>query len=101
MPVINEATWNSLSPAEQADLQRTVTQQDTWESDQVAKDQSKDIAFLKAKGLKVYTPDIAAFRKPALKAFLCSPTYIEPLLKEAHGLLNYALKLSGATRPAC
>lgn len=101
MPVINEVTWSELSPAEQADLQKTVTQQDTWESNKVAQDQAYDVSFLKRKGLKVYTPNIEAFRKPALKAFLCDPTYIGPLLKQAHGLLNYALKVSGAVRPTC
>lgn len=101
MPVINEVTWNKLSPAEQADLQKTVTRQDTWESNKVASDQAYDIKFLKAHGLKVYTPNIESFRKPALKAFLCDPTYITPFLKEARGLLNYALKVSGATRPSC
>jgi tripartite ATP-independent transporter DctP family solute receptor len=101
MPVINEVTWNQMSPAEQADLQKTVTQQDAWESNQVQSQQQSDITFLRHHGLKVYSPNIASFRKPALKAFLCNPTYIQPLLKEAHGLLNYALKLSGAVRPAC
>ncbi len=101
MPVINEVTWNELSPAEQADLQKAVTEQDNWESNAVQSQQASDIAFLKKKGLKVYTPDIAAFRKPTLKAFLCNPTYIKPLRKEAYGLLNYALKLTGATRPSC
>lgn len=101
MPVINETTWNQMSPAEQADLQKAVTQQDAWESAKVSADQSKDIAFLKSKGLKVYSPNISAFRKPALKAFLCDPAYVKPILRQARGLLNYALKVSGATRPSC
>jgi TRAP-type C4-dicarboxylate transport system substrate-binding protein len=101
MPVINEATWNELSPVEQQDLQHTVAEQDTWESSTVEHDQNVDIAFLKQHGLKVYSPDIEAFRKPALKAFLCDPAYVKPILRQARGLLDYALKASGATMPTC
>ncbi len=101
MPVINEVTWNQLSPVEQQDLQHTVAEQDSWESNAVQKDQNIDIAFLKHHGLKVYSPNIEAFRKPALKAFLCDPEYVKPILRQARGLLSYALKASGATMPTC
>jgi len=98
MPTINEKSWNELSPIEQKDLVTAVTNQDTWASNQVAAQQAQDITFLKKQGLKVYSPDIAAFRAPVLKSFLCDPAYVSGLLP---GMLNYALKTTGAQQPAC
>ncbi len=98
MPTINEKSWNELSPAEQKDLVTAVTQQDTWASDQVAAQQAQDITFLKKHGLSVYSPDIAAFRAPVLKSFLCDPTYVSGLIP---GMLSYALKVTGGAMPAC
>ena len=98
MPTINNTAWNELSPVEQADLVKAVTQQDNWASQQVAAQQVSDIKFLKNHGLKVYSPDIAAFRAPALKSFLCDPAYGGSMLP---GMLPYVEKLTGATAPVC
>ncbi len=99
-PTISDTAWNEMSPAEQNDLVKAVAQTDTWESEQVANQQVKDIKFLKHAGLKVYSPDIPAFRAPALKTFLCNGSYVNPL-KQIPGLLNYALSVSGAKLPTC
>ena len=98
MPTINEKSWNELSPVEQKDLVTAVTEQDTWASNQVDAQQAQDITFLKQQGLNVYSPDIAAFRAPVLKSFLCDPTYVNGLIP---GMLDYALKTAGASMPAC
>ncbi|MHB8323926.1 MAG: TRAP transporter substrate-binding protein DctP [Candidatus Dormibacteria bacterium] len=98
MPTINENSWNKLSAAEQKDLVTAVTQQDTWASNQVAALQASDITFLKNQGLQVYSPNIAAFRAPVLKSFLCDPTYVSGFVP---GMLNSVLKIAGATRPSC
>jgi tripartite ATP-independent transporter DctP family solute receptor len=98
MPTINEHSWNELSPTEQKDLVTAVTDQDTWASNQVAAQQTQDVAFLQKQGLKVYSPDIAAFRAPVLKSFLCDPSYVSGLIP---GMLSFALKVAGATMPSC
>lgn len=100
-PDINNSAWMKLSPKEQAILQAAVTKADNLASKAVQDDQAKDIAFLKAHGLKVYSPNIAAFRAPALKAFLCDASYVDPIRKEVPGMLSYALSLSGAKMPSC
>ncbi len=98
MPSISETAWNQMSKAEQSDLVTAVTQQDNWASAQVAALQQHDINFLKSQGLQVYSPDISAFRVPVLKSFLCDSTYTSGLVP---GMLNYALKVTGASMPAC
>lgn len=98
MPTINNTAWNELSPVERADLVKAVTEQDNWASQQVAQQQATDIKFLEKQGLKVYSPDIAAFRAPALKSFLCDPAYGGSMLP---GMLPYVERLTGATPPAC
>lgn len=101
MPTINATTWNKLSPAEQSDLEQAVASADAWEDTAVQNQQDTDITFMKQHGLTVTTPNIAAFRPPALKAFLCNPTYTNPMNSEVPGLIAAALKISGATQPSC
>jgi len=101
MPTINAVTWNKLSPAEQSDLVEAATQSDSWASAQVQASQAKDIAFLKEHGLKVYSPDIPAFRAPALRSFLCDRSYAYPLETKVPGMLKDALRISGGKAPSC
>jgi tripartite ATP-independent transporter DctP family solute receptor len=98
MPAINEASWSKLSPAEQRDLVKAVTDQDNWADAQVAAQQNQDITFLKKQGLQVYSPDVKAFQAPVLKSFLCDQSYVSGLIS---GMLPFALKVAGATMPAC
>ena len=100
-PTINDVTWNKLSPAEQTDLMHAITLVNAANNKEVANQQRTDINFLRKQGLAVYTPDIASFRKPALKSFLCDPAYRRPLDNVVRGLLGFTLKLSGATAPSC
>lgn len=69
---ISKAVWDRLTPAQQATVQKAA-------DDAAASGRQKQLAlegeleaFLKEKGLKVYTPNLDAFRKQVQEAYLKS-----------------------------
>jgi TRAP-type transport system periplasmic protein len=69
---ISKKTWDGLTPAQQAALQKGAD--DACESAKVAqiKLETELEGFMREKGLKVYEPDLAAFRTHVQKEYLAS-----------------------------
>ncbi len=69
---ISKKSWDSLSPENQAKLQTAANDAAEFgRQNQLAKE-AELVEGLKAKGLKVYEPDVAAFRDTVQKAYLSS-----------------------------
>ncbi|MBI1172867.1 C4-dicarboxylate ABC transporter [bacterium] len=64
--------WNKLTPDQQATLQKAADDTaDFGRTNQLKKEEDL-VAFLKDKGLEIYEPDVAAFRKHVQEAYLSS-----------------------------
>jgi TRAP-type transport system periplasmic protein len=61
--------WNSLSPAQQKTMQVAADKFADAITAQAQKDESELLAFFKAQGLEINTPDVAAFRKHVLGVY--------------------------------
>jgi tripartite ATP-independent transporter DctP family solute receptor len=69
---ISKKAWDSLSPENQAKLQKAADEAcEFGRQNQLAKE-AELVEGLKAKGLKIYEPDLAAFRDTVQKAYLGS-----------------------------
>jgi tripartite ATP-independent transporter DctP family solute receptor len=67
---ISKKVWDSLSPENQAALQKAADDAaESGRQKQLAKEEELG-AFLKEKGLKVYEPDLAAFREHVQKMYM-------------------------------
>ena len=62
--------WNKLSPDQQAKVQKAADDAIAWSTAQHQKREDDLAAFFKEKGLKIYKPDVDAFRKHAQKMYL-------------------------------
>jgi len=65
-------TWNKLSKNEQALLQKAATDAASEIRKNILKKEKDLISFVKEKGLKVYEPNVKAFREHAQKMYLNS-----------------------------
>ncbi len=70
--VISKKTWAALSAEQQARVQKAATEAIAYSTEQHLAQEIKLAKFFEEKGLAVYTPDIAAFRKHAQDAYLAS-----------------------------
>lgn len=70
---ISSATWAKLNDAQKAKVKAAAAKAVEWNDAKRIQDEAELIAFFKEKGLKVYTPDLAAFRSTVQKAYLASP----------------------------
>lgn len=70
---ISSSTWAKLSDAQKAKVKAAAAKAVEWNDAKRIQDEAELIAFFKEKGLKVYTPDLAAFRSTVQKAYLASP----------------------------
>jgi tripartite ATP-independent transporter DctP family solute receptor len=61
--------WHSLSPAQQKTMQAAADKFADAITAQAVKDETELVAFFKAQGLEIYTPDVAAFRKHVLDVY--------------------------------
>jgi TRAP-type C4-dicarboxylate transport system substrate-binding protein len=69
---LSKKVWDSLSPENQAKLQKAADDAaDFGRQNQLAKE-AELVEGLKAKGLKIYEPDLNAFRTTVQKAYLDS-----------------------------
>ncbi len=66
---ISVKKWNSLSPAQQKTMQAAADKFSDAVTAQAQKDESELLAFFKAQGLEINTPDVAAFRKHVLGVY--------------------------------
>jgi TRAP-type transport system periplasmic protein len=66
---ISLSKWNSLSPAQQKNVQEAADKMAAAVTALALKDDTEQEAFMKQQGLEVYTPDLAAFRKHVLDVY--------------------------------
>jgi tripartite ATP-independent transporter DctP family solute receptor len=69
---ISKKVWARLSPAQQKTIQAAADETALYMAAQQTKQESEMVDFMKSKGLKVYTPDVSAFRKQVQEAYLKS-----------------------------
>ncbi|MFD2261906.1 sialic acid TRAP transporter substrate-binding protein SiaP [Lacibacterium aquatile] len=70
--VISNKVWDAMSPADQKAFQASADKVIDWSNEQHVKREKELADFFKGKGLKVYEPDQAAFRKYAQQQYLTS-----------------------------
>jgi TRAP-type transport system periplasmic protein len=69
---INLKTWNGMSADKQKSFQTAVDNAIKWSAAEHLKREAELVETFKKQGLEIYTPDIAAFRQHAQKAYLAS-----------------------------
>lgn len=97
-PTINEKSWQKLSASEQKAMVKAMQEADQWADQQVQGSQDDGLKLMEQNGLKVYSPDTAAFQKAVLTAFICDPSYKSQLLP---GMLEAVEKSTKAQLPSC
>jgi TRAP-type C4-dicarboxylate transport system substrate-binding protein len=68
--VVSKGTWDSLSPEQQEKLETEVKKAIDWSTQKHLDEEARLVQFFKDQGLKVYEPDVAAFRDYAQKKYL-------------------------------
>ncbi|HUX49147.1 MAG TPA: TRAP transporter substrate-binding protein DctP [Spirochaetia bacterium] len=71
--VVNDQTWNSMTPEQQKVVQAAADQAIAYNNSNRIKEEQGLVEFFRSKGLQVYSPDVAAFRKHVLDAYLNDP----------------------------
>ena len=66
--VINEAAWQSLTPAQRQSLKTAIDTHGVAQDNEILAQESKLVETFKAGGMTVIQPDIESFRKPVLAA---------------------------------
>ena len=66
--VINEAAWQSLTPAQRQSLKAAIDTHGVAQDNEILAQESKLVETFKAGGMTVIQPDIESFRKPVLAA---------------------------------
>ena len=66
----SKKTWDSLSPEQQKTLETEVNKAIDWSTEKHVAEEARLVEFFKGEGLKVYEPDLAAFRDFAQKRYL-------------------------------
>jgi len=69
---ISLSTWNKLSPEQQEKVQSAADAAIAWSTEQHLKGESELVAFFEKQGLKIYKPDLDAFRTFAQDKYLNS-----------------------------
>jgi tripartite ATP-independent transporter DctP family solute receptor len=69
---ISSKAWNAMSAAEKAKVQAAADKAIAWSTAQHLKQEAALVAFFRKQGLKVYKPNVAAFRARAQKMYLNS-----------------------------
>lgn len=67
---VSNKIWESMSPEKQAAFQAAADKAIAWNTEQQLAQEKEVIEFFKSQGLKVYAPDVAAFRAHAQKKYL-------------------------------
>ena len=67
---VSKQTWDGLSAEQQATLEAEVNAAVDWSTEQHLAEEARLVAFLEGEGLKVYTPDLDAFRTHAQQMYL-------------------------------
>ena len=86
---ISRTAWDALSPEQQETVQSAATAAIDWSQAEHLKQEAELKTFMEEQGLKVYEPDIDAFREYAQKMYLESDlaqSWPEGLLEQINGL---------------
>ena len=67
---ISKKVFDKMTPAQQAELQKAADQTTNWARARQLKLEGELEQFFVSKGLKVYTPDVNAFRTRVQKMYL-------------------------------
>ena len=70
--VVSAKVWDAMSPEEQAGFQKAADDAIAWSTAQHLKQEDELKASFEQQGLKIYTPDVDAFRAYAQKMYLDS-----------------------------
>jgi len=70
--VVSKETWDALTPEQQKTLETEVNKAVDWSTAKHLEEEAKLAAFFEKEGLKVYKPDVAAFREFAQDKYLNS-----------------------------
>lgn len=70
---VNNQTWDQLDDAGKAALSEAAIASCDWNDAKRTENEQRLVEFFKSKGLKVTTPDVAAFRAHVQKVYLDSP----------------------------
>ncbi|MEM1048474.1 MAG: sialic acid TRAP transporter substrate-binding protein SiaP [Pseudomonadota bacterium] len=66
----SKEVWDKLTSDQQATVMKAANDAAAWTTEQIVENETKLADFFKEQGLKVYTPDVAAFRERAQKMYL-------------------------------
>lgn len=86
---ISKTAWDKLSAEQQATVQAAATAAIDWSQAEHLKQEGELARSFEEKGLKIYTPDVEAFREHAQKMYLESDlakSWPEGLLEQINGL---------------
>jgi len=70
--VVSSKTWNAMSPEQQKKFQKAADDAIAFSTEKHLTRERELVAFFKGKGLTIYEPDLAAFRKYAQEKYLAS-----------------------------
>ena len=68
--VVSKRTWDSLTDAQRETLESEAEKAIDWSTQKHLDEDARLVQFFKDQGLKVYEPDVAAFRAHAQKLYL-------------------------------
>jgi tripartite ATP-independent transporter DctP family solute receptor len=86
---ISKTAWDALTPEQQETVQSAATAAIDWSQAEHLKQEEELATFMEEQGLKLYEPDIDAFREYAQKMYLESDlaqSWPEGLLEQINGL---------------
>ncbi len=66
----SKEVWDKLTPDQQATVMKAANDAAAWTTKQIVENEASLVDFFKEQGLKVYTPDVAAFRERAQKMYV-------------------------------
>ena len=67
---VSKKTWDALSPSQRKTLEREAKKAIDWSTQKHLDEEARLVQFFKDQGLKVYEPDVDAFRKYAQQKYL-------------------------------
>jgi TRAP-type transport system periplasmic protein len=71
--IVRAQAFDALTPAQQQRMRAAAEKSFAWSTAEYLKQEQELVAFFKAEGLDVYTPDVQAFRSYAQRQYLQSP----------------------------
>ncbi|CAN0589226.1 unnamed protein product, partial [Ectocarpus sp. 12 AP-2014] len=87
--LISSRVWDDLTEDQQAKLQAAADKATAWSDEQYLAQEAELVEFFEGEGLKVYTPDVAAFQSYAQEQYLASPlseSWPEGMVEQINGL---------------